>query len=84
MLFGISQQYSNEMINVYEGSRVVKVENDRDSANENNGYIQKSARRNRQVLEQLSHNIDYVDLMDLFCIHAQYKMSKLESGVLLR
>lgn len=77
-LFGISQQYSDKMINIFEESKVVKVENDRESANENNEYIQKSARRNWQVLEQLSYNIgiDYVDLMDLFYIHAQYKMTK--------
>lgn len=78
LLFGISQQYSDEMINIYEESKVVKIENDRESANENNEYIRKSAKRNWQVLEELAIvlGIDYADLMDLFYIHAQYKMTK--------
>ncbi len=78
LLFGISQPLSKRMINIFEESKVIKVENDRESANENNEYIQKSGERNRSVLKKLSDNIgmEYTDLLNLLYIHEQYKLTK--------
>lgn len=78
LLYGVSKGYSSTMINIFEESKVIKVENDRNLANENNGFIEESAKRNCRVLERLARNteMDFDNLIDLFYIHTQYKMTK--------
>ncbi len=78
LLYGICQPYANEMINIFEESTVIKVKNDREAANEDSQYIQRSGERNRERLKELAYDIgiDFSDLLNLQYIHMQYKLSK--------
>ena len=78
LLYGICQPYANEMINIFEESKVIKVKNDRDAANEDSQYIQRSGEKNREKLKELACDIgiDFADFLNLLYIHMQYRVTK--------
>ncbi len=78
MLYGICQPYAKKMINIFEESKVIKVKNDRDAANEDSQYIQRSGEKNREKLKELAWDIgiDFADFLNLLYIHMQYKVTK--------
>lgn len=82
LLFALSLKYGSSLINVFEETKIIKTENDREALNENNEYLQKSAERNIAVLTELTkeigENIDNV--LDLFYVHKHYKLTKNQLG----
>ena len=78
LLYGICQPYANEMINIFEESKVIKVKNDRDAANEDSQYILSSGEKNREKLKELACDIgiDFADFLNLLYIHMQYRVTK--------
>lgn len=77
-LAAICIRYSKQRINIFEESKVVKCENNREAANESEQYINKAAARNHKILKEAAHemNISPFNIMDLYYIHLQYGDSR--------
>ena len=66
-----------KMINIYEESSIVKVENDRVLTNEPSEFLINSHKRNQIVFkEYLNNNHLSVNYFNLFFCHLKFKMSK--------
>jgi hypothetical protein len=78
LLTGLCRNYAHEKINIFTETKVIKIENDRKAADENNDYIKKSVARNFQTLCRFAERmgISNTDLFDLYFIHNQYKVTK--------
>ncbi len=74
-LAAIAMKYSKQMINVFDDSKVIKFENDREASNESKRYLKKSHRRNSQVLIDAARrmSIDRDKIFDLYYIHSKYR-----------
>lgn len=62
------------MINIYNESKVIKIENNRKISNESEHYMKKSSYNNNKVLIEAAKKmeIDIRDILDLYYIHSQY------------
>lgn len=82
LLFALSFKYGSSLINVFEETKIIKTENDREALNENNEYLQTSVKRNIAVLTELTkeigENIDNV--LDLYYVHKHYKLTQNQLG----
>ena len=77
-LAAVCIKYSSQMINIFEESKVVKFENDREVSRETEQYLNKSAARNIRVLREAVREmeIDADNILDLYYIHMQYGNSR--------
>lgn len=78
LLVGICKKRANDRINVFTETKIIKIENDRDAANETNDYMKKSFARNQRALDWFARDmkINREDLFDLYYIHKQFKITQ--------
>lgn len=77
-LAAICIRYSNQKINIFGESKVVKFENNREAASESEQYINRAAARNHRVLREAAREMEINPgrIMDLYYIHLQYGDSR--------
>lgn len=77
-LTAICIKYSSKKINIFNESKVVKFENNRELSNETEQFINRSSQRNQRLLMDAARamNIDTDKIMDLYYIHLQYQDTK--------
>jgi hypothetical protein len=85
LLAAISMKYSKNMINIFNESKVIKFENNRELSEESEEFLNKSSQRNRKVIVDAvqAMKIDGSKIFDLYYIHLQYYDSRYASYILL-
>ncbi|MEY8322740.1 hypothetical protein AALB47_02340 [Lachnospiraceae bacterium 54-11] len=83
LLAVICMKYSKRMINIFDESKVIKFENDREASKESKEYITRSSQKNSKVLLDVAQamKIDESKLFDLYYIHLQYSEPRYVSAI---
>lgn len=74
-LIGIAQVIANKRINIWTKSKVRKILNDREASNDTSEFMDRSWKRNYEVLQKFIADNNLDDrLIDLYYCHRQFKI----------
>lgn len=82
-LAAICMKYSKRMINIFNESKVIKFENDREVGQESDECRKNAAQKNGRTLTEAAQElkVDTGRLFDLYYIHLQYSAPKYSSRI---